>query len=1066
MVCLVLALLVVSLGAQTPSVQRFRGSSPRDPHLCAEASGLVDSARLLQSNAEFNSSQEALARYGQALKCWQSINAHRQAADTLRSIGEIYQETGQYQFARDAHQQALAESERIRDVRGQVLSLIAIGLVEIDLDQIDHSLAHTNEAFSLAKNLDDDQIQTQVMSNYTLAYVSRGDLAEAAKYADQAIGRLGRLKDDADIQGRAFLFAGYVKNDSGNLKDALDYYQRALAFFQKYGQAAWQSRALTAIGGLYVSMGEPQQALNYDEGALDIQKRLGNRRMQAVTFNNIGYAYREVGDFEHALDNYSNALGCYRELGHERGQAQTSVFVGSMHRLLGDFQRARESYEFSQTLSQKLNDKVLRALSLTNLGLLNAAEGDFREAIDNYSQALATYQRIGDVRGQVITANALGDALVLTGKKESASRHLLHALYLVEKTGDRELEVSTRYNLAQVHRSLGHLNEARTQIETSLEVIESLRLKLARFELRSSYFATVRQFYEFDADILMQLHRQNPTAGLDAMAFAVSERARARSLLESLKESEVNTRADAETALLEEERMVQQQLNDTSVRRARLLVNPGSPELDAVIKEIDQLTMRYQDLEARIRSQSSRFAAVPPPQPLGLQESQRLLDPNSMLLEYMLGDQRSYLWVITSAESYSFELPPRSQIESLASDFRGFLVADQPIAGESYEQTQTRIADAAKHLLSHSIELGKVLLGPVAEKLGNKRLLIVPDGRLQSIPFQALTTPDARGLPRQLVETHEIIYEPSASALAMVEQANAQRKVGAGSVAVFANPVFEVNDPRVGSATASPGSQLKLPQLMKEALRDMSIQGGRIPALPASREEADAIMSLVPWRSGLKIVDFQASRLTIGQANLSQYRIVHFATHGFVDYQHPELSGLVLSMVDEKGNPQDGFLRMHDIYNLKLPVDLVVLSACNTGLGKEVKGEGLIGLTRGFMYAGARGVVASLWKVDDDATAELMKHFYAGMFQRNLTPGSALRDAQLALRSQKRWQSPYYWAAFVIQGEYDQKPFAGTSRGLYAVVIAGAGVFVLTIGAFLFRWKRKPQIQVTKSVAQ
>jgi CHAT domain-containing protein len=160
-------------------------------------------------------------------------------------------------------------------------------------------------------------------------------------------------------------------------------------------------------------------------------------------------------------------------------------------------------------------------------------------------------------------------------------------------------------------------------------------------------------------------------------------------------------------------------------------------------------------------------------------------------------------------------------------------------------------------------------------------------------------------------------------------------------------------------------------------------------------------------------------------------------------------------MVDEKGNPQDGFLRMHDIYNLRIPVDLVVLSACNTALGKEVKGEGLIGLTRGFMYSGARGVVASLWKVDDDATAELMKHFYAGLFQKGLTPAAALRDAQLALRSQKRWRSPYYWAAFVIQGEYDQKELGGEQRNRSILPLAVGVLLLALVALFLFFWRRR-----------
>jgi CHAT domain-containing protein len=167
------------------------------------------------------------------------------------------------------------------------------------------------------------------------------------------------------------------------------------------------------------------------------------------------------------------------------------------------------------------------------------------------------------------------------------------------------------------------------------------------------------------------------------------------------------------------------------------------------------------------------------------------------------------------------------------------------------------------------------------------------------------------------------------------------------------------------------------------------------------------------------------------------------------------LSGLVLSLVDEKGNAQDGFVRMHDIYNLKLPVDLVVLSACNTGLGKDVKGEGLMGLTRGFMYAGASGVVASLWKVDDDATAELMKHFYEGIFQKNLSPAASLRESQLAMWRQKRWHAPYYWAAFVIQGQYNHRATPGRRLTAGQIATGAAVTSVLCVIAFLFSRRRR-----------
>jgi CHAT domain-containing protein len=242
--------------------------------------------------------------------------------------------------------------------------------------------------------------------------------------------------------------------------------------------------------------------------------------------------------------------------------------------------------------------------------------------------------------------------------------------------------------------------------------------------------------------------------------------------------------------------------------------------------------------------------------------------------------------------------------------------------------------------------------------------------------------------------------------------------------------------------------------------RDLGLSDGKVPSLPGSRDEAEAIIAYAPWGTGLKAMGFDATRSSVNRPEVAEYRIVHFATHGFVDYQHPELSGLVLSLVDQNGRAQEGHLRLHDIYNLNLAADLVVLSACNTGLGKEIKGEGLIGLTRGFMYAGADTVAASLWKVDDDATAQLMARFYEGMFQKGLTPASAMRDAQLWMWKQKRWQAPYFWAAFIIQGRHDQVQNArfSASRAQALVIFAGVVSAMLLMACLAFPRRRTRRV--------
>jgi CHAT domain-containing protein len=352
--------------------------------------------------------------------------------------------------------------------------------------------------------------------------------------------------------------------------------------------------------------------------------------------------------------------------------------------------------------------------------------------------------------------------------------------------------------------------------------------------------------------------------------------------------------------------------------------------------------------------------------------------------------------------------------------------------------------------------------------LKGKRLLIVASGALEYLPFAALPLPETEGqrdgeterhgdkttgrqgksplptphspLPTPLITEHEIVNLPSASVLSVIRRETAGRVAAPKAVAVLADPVFETNDPRLlmaakrrsggqesafntrsaaeassSAASSSASGGLDCSPFLR-AVR--SLGRGSLSRLLFSREEADAIADLVPARSLLKATGFQASRTKALSGELSDYRIVHFATHGLLNSEYPELSGLALSLVDENGKAQDGFLRMHEIYNLRLPADLVVLSACQTALGKEIKGEGLVGLTRGFMYAGAERVVASLWQVDDLATAELMKRFYQAMLKDGLRPAEALRAAQIEMSKQKRWSAPYYWAGFVIQGEW------------------------------------------------
>ena len=365
-------------------------------------------------------------------------------------------------------------------------------------------------------------------------------------------------------------------------------------------------------------------------------------------------------------------------------------------------------------------------------------------------------------------------------------------------------------------------------------------------------------------------------------------------------------------------------------------------------------------------------------------------------------------------------MPKHAEIEALARQTYELLTArNQFKPGESAQQRNARILQADAEYPKLAARLSQMILAPAVPQLGTKRLLIVADGALLQIPFAALPDPAASS-PQPLIVAHEIVNLPSASVVAVQRREFSNRKPAPKQLALFADPVFEPDDERVKTRAGLAFPPKHERSDFERAIREVGLAGerSRIQRLPFSREEANSIFRFTKREDSLEDLDFAANKNAATGPEISRYRMVHFATHVLLNNDHPELSGIVLSLVDQQGHDVDGFLRLNEVYNLTLPADLVVLSACQTGLGKQIKGEGLIGLTRGFLYAGAARVVASLWKVDDEATAELMRRFYGKLLEEGRPVPAALRQAQIEMSGQKRWTSAYHWAGFEMQGEW------------------------------------------------
>lgn len=476
------------------------------------------------------------------------------------------------------------------------------------------------------------------------------------------------------------------------------------------------------------------------------------------------------------------------------------------------------------------------------------------------------------------------------------------------------------------------------------------------------------------------------------------------------KRAEVDRQEGIDPALLRRETQLDETLADLNRQEIASLTYASpvraltlSAQLGALISEQrslgDEFDRRHPHAEAPVSSTVNSHAA------------QQLLGPDDLLLEYSLGIGRSYLWAVTSTQFFGFSLPSSRQIETSVGRLR-----------DTLQQTCTSAACEAgrdQNLRRITQQLSNTLIAPVSTLMRRPHVIIVSDGALASLSFAILPMPGSKFPPQPLIQSHVISYLPSISTLQALRARGPASTPSTRSVAVFADPVFESDDPRLHMSSLSrvASNYSSATRSLRELVLGSNHRSTEIPRLPATRREAAAIASAAPPGSARIYTGFDANLDTALSPDHVNYRILHFATHSVFDPDKPTASGILLSLYARDGTRRDGYLTVREIYSLNLSTDMVVLSACNTALGREVRGEGVVGLARAFLYAGSSRVVATLWKVDDEATSEFMHLFYVAMLQDHQTPAEALRSAQQGLMVQQRWRSPIYWAGFVLEGD-------------------------------------------------
>ena len=920
--------------------------------------------------------EQAIATFAQALALWREVGDRYEEAQALYWTGRAHQRLSQPSNALEFFERALAIDREIEARAQEGVVLNTMGMAYNALSRHDKAIEVLDEAVAIGRELNDRDDQAMALNNMGIAYTNLSRNEKAIEVLEQALALNRALKNRAR-EASALNGLANANRQMNRYDRALEYYLQAVALHRETGNRFDEGQTLANVAIVYHQTGRYDRALTYYEQALAIHKEVKNRTGEGIVLNNMGIAFMDMGRDEAAIESLEQALAIAREVKRRGGEANSLQNLGNAHRNLKRYEQALEYYGQALAMQREVKNRMGEGSLLNNLGGVAHSLRQYDKAIEYSQQALAIAREV----------------------KERAD------------------EAAALRNLARTERDRGNLARARSLLEQDLAINEALRADIYNPLSRATYFATQQGALDTYIDVLMRLHAASPTERFDVLAFESSERARARSLLELLTEAGAGIRQGVDVALLDRERALALEVNRKGAEQAQLLARAHTPEQAAAMnKAITELESEYQHTQAQIRRTSPRYAAIAQPEPLALREIQaQVLDPETLLLEYSLGEDRSYIWAVGTDLVSSHELPNREEIQKASRELLDLLTTRRDHSG---------LSEAARRL-------SEMVLRPVASRLPGKRLLVVADGALQYVPFAMLPIPrvvaGAAAASTPLVVEHEIVTLPSASTLSVIRKELASRKPAARTLALVADPVFSADDGRVSKASRlpAPAKPVLAPEAETRLLAHLAASPTAtsdapltIPRLPFTRQEADRIRAVASHAETFVATDFKASKETVLGAELGSYRYVHFATHGYLDSERPGFSALVLSMVDEQGNPQDGFLRANEVFNLTLPAELVVLSACQTGLGKEIRSEGLVGLTRGFMYAGAARVVVSLWSVSDKATSELMAKFYEKMLKERQRPAAALRAAQVEMWRQKPWQAPYYWAAFTLQGEW------------------------------------------------
>jgi CHAT domain-containing protein/tetratricopeptide (TPR) repeat protein len=938
--------------------------------------------------------QDSVRLFKQALTIWREVQKQAPEAEAFLDMGSTYSDLGQHREALRCFNAALKIYRTIKCQTGERTALISMAVNHEALGQIQERLRCLNQALTICREIGNPTLEVTLLNEIGSNLNLRGRFKESLLYYEEALV-ISREQGNRDGEGRTLMGMGTHYVGIGKYREALRCFEGALTIFKELGNQSGKGNALNSIGVVYYRRSQFGKALNLCNEALSIARQVEDKMLEGHILGTMGAVYDGLGQHTQSLRLLEQALQISRELGLRAMEGVNLANIGEQYHDLGQHQEALRYYENALTIVQELGHRAGEGATLNNIGEVYRELKQPRNALRYYKGALEILQEVGDRTIEASTLINMG-TLYYDTQPRDALRCYETALGILQETGDLSLAGMTQGNIGSLYYQLEEYPEACQHLEEACQIFEGVRREVLTDESRTSFFAPLQYDFSNYVRALMRWYQKDKNREQAAKAFHVRERRGARALIDLIAESRGSFNHGLDAVLARERDDLLAELAQAQKR----YMKPGLSEQarKVYLAQREEIDICLAQIEAKIRSTNPHYASLTQPNTLTLAQAQKqLLDGETVLLEYAREPEVSFLWAVTKDTWQVYYLPPVEEIRKLVEEFRNTLLRGSADFSEAAYNLYQLLLGSAMELIKDT--------GNEGEPKRFKRLIVVPDDVLYNLPFESLLTEPlkasnlTKGIPQAVPSSAEssearepgskppsyllsqfsIIYAPSTTVLATVKREQA-----------------------VASGTWE-----------KEFIGFAPTEFRSANMLPSTVEEVKGIASQFPSNKVTLRVRGSATKQAVRALKRKQYRYIHFATHGYIDSDNPRFCGLLFPDADD-----DHLLHTFEIFELDLDADLVTASACKTGLGKHMQGEGMMGLMRAFLYAGTPSVCVSLWNVADESTSHLMQNFYHFFVGGDADKAEALHLAKLEMIKDSQWAHPFYWAPFVLVGDW------------------------------------------------